>query len=64
MRVRPSRILDSSALVDLFNGHPKLGDLLDQAEAGWLQIVMPTVSIVDAEAVLKAGRIGWGGAWS
>lgn len=59
MRVRPSRILDSSALVDLFNGHPKLGDLLDQAEAGWLQIVMPTVSIADAEAVLKAGRIGW-----
>ena len=59
MRNRPPRILDSSSLVDLFNGHPQLGELLDQAEAGRLQILMPTASIADAEATLKAGRIGW-----
>jgi hypothetical protein len=59
VRVRPPRILDSSSLVDLFNGHRELGGLLDQAEAGWLQILMPTAAIADAEAELNAGRTGW-----
>ena len=59
MRVRPPRILDSSSLVDLFNGHRELGELLDQAETGCLQILMPTAAIADAEAALNAGQIGW-----
>jgi hypothetical protein len=59
VRVRPPRILDTSALVELFNGHRELGELLNQAEAGWLQILMPTSAMADAEAVLNAGRSGW-----
>ena len=59
MRIRPPRIFDSSSLVDLFNGNRELGELLDQAEAGCLQILMPTAAIADAEAELNAGRIGW-----
>lgn len=59
MRVRPPRIFDSSSLVDLFYGHRELGELLDQAEAGWLQILLPATAIADAEAVLTADRIGW-----
>jgi hypothetical protein len=59
VRVRPPRVLDSSSLVDLFHGHRELGELLDQAEAGWLQILIPAAAIADAEAVLNADRIGW-----
>ncbi|WP_412735980.1 hypothetical protein [Krasilnikovia sp. MM14-A1259] len=33
--------------------------MLNQAEAGWLQLLMPTTAIAEAEAALNAGRIGW-----
>ena len=61
MRFRPPRVFDSSSLIDLFQGHRELAELLDQAEAGWLQILMPAAAIADAEAVLNAGRSGWDG---
>ena len=59
MRLRPPRVLDSSALIDLFGGHQELGQLLNQAEAGWLQLLLPTTAIAEAEAVLSARRGGW-----
>lgn len=59
MRLRPPRVLDSSALVDLFGGHRELGQLLDQAEAGWLQVLLPVTAIASAEEVVAAGRGGW-----
>lgn len=32
-------------LIDLFHGYRKLGELLDQAEAGWLQILYAATAI-------------------
>lgn len=61
MRPRAPRLFDASALVDLFGGHRELGDVLNQAEAGWLQILLPATAIAEAEAALDAGRSGWEG---
>jgi hypothetical protein len=52
--VRSGKLVDSPvSLIDLFNGHPERGGLLDQAEAGWLQILMPTAAIADAEVAYE-----------
>jgi hypothetical protein len=59
VRIRPPRVLDASALVDLFHGHREVCELLNQAEAGWLQILIPTTAVAVAEAELKASRTGW-----
>ncbi|MFV2022409.1 hypothetical protein [Micromonospora sp. LOL_023] len=61
MRLRPPRVFDGSALIDLFHGYRELGELLDQAESGWLQILLPTTAIAEAEETLNAGRSGWEG---
>ncbi|MFV2109088.1 hypothetical protein [Micromonospora sp. LOL_015] len=34
VRLRPPRIFDGSALIDLFHGYRELGELLDQTESG------------------------------
>jgi len=52
MRLRPSRVPDAAALVDLLGGHVGAANLLDGAEAGWLQVVLPTTTIAEAETVL------------
>jgi len=52
MRLRPSRVPAAAALVDLFGGHVGPANLLDGAEAGWLQVVLPTTTIAEAETVL------------
>ena len=59
MRHRPPRILDASALVALFAGHPEVSHLLDLAEQGWVNLLLPTTAIADAEHELGAGPHGW-----
>lgn len=54
----PARVLDATALVELFRGHTGLYDLLDEAASGQVVIGIPAVCIAEAEAVLKAGS-GW-----
>jgi hypothetical protein len=51
--------LDASAIVALFGGHPRVSELLDQAERGLLNLLLPTTAIADAEAELGAGTSGW-----
>jgi hypothetical protein len=48
-----------SALVALFGGHPELSRLLDLAEQGWVNLLLPTTAIADAERQLRAGSSGW-----
>ncbi|MEJ3744526.1 hypothetical protein WEI85_14675 [Actinomycetes bacterium KLBMP 9797] len=57
--MRPPRVLDSSALIDLFGGHPALLTMLTQAENGELQLMLPTAALADAEDRLQAGSGGW-----
>jgi hypothetical protein len=59
--VRPhlNRVLDASALIDLFAGHDELCGLLDRAEAGEMGLLLPTTAIAEAEADLDAGPNGW-----
>lgn len=59
MRHRPPRILDASAIVALFESHPKLNELFDGAEQGRLNLLLPTTAIADAERKLRAGPGGW-----
>jgi len=53
------RVLDSSALVVLFSGHPLLMRLLDDAEDGNVVLLVPTLAIAEAETGLGAGMRMW-----
>ena len=53
------RILDASALVELFAGHPDLMGLLDDAEAGQVVVLVPTLAIAEAQVVLDAAPRLW-----
>ena len=59
MRPRPPRLLDASAIVALFTGDRSVQRLLDLAEQGSIQLLMPTAAIADAEQELRAGFDGW-----
>lgn len=61
MRIRAPRILDASAIVDLFHGHETLIQLVRAAEAGRVHLLLPTTCIAEAEEQLRAGHPGWEG---
>jgi hypothetical protein len=54
-----SRVLDASAIVDLFGGYRGLHGLLTEAEDGRVGVYLPTTAIADAEFELGAGANGW-----
>ncbi|GAA4977644.1 hypothetical protein [Actinoplanes utahensis] len=55
----PPRVLDASALVELFQGHPLLMQLLELAAAGKVVIAFPDVAIEEAAAVLDIEPALW-----
>jgi hypothetical protein len=55
----PPRILDASAIVELFAGHPTLMRLLEDAEAGRLLLALPATAVAEAQAVLRAESAMW-----
>ena len=59
MRPRSPRILDTSAIVALFAAHRPILDLLDDAERGLRNVLLPTAAIADAEHELCVGPNGW-----
>ena len=58
-RQDPPRILDASALVELFAGHPKLMRMLTDAEAGRVFLLVPTLAIAEAQAAIGATGSMW-----
>lgn len=56
-----SNILDTSAILALFEAYPPVLKRVADAEAGRLNLVMPAASIADAEAHVRAGTDGWEG---
>jgi hypothetical protein len=61
MTHRSPRVLDASAIVALFQGRQRLMKLVDQAESGEVNLLLPTTAIADAEEQLLAGTNGWEG---
>lgn len=59
MSTRFPRVLDTSALLALFAGHPELMRKLDLAQAGDVALVMPTLAIAETEAAVQAGLRMW-----
>ncbi|MEU8244239.1 hypothetical protein AB0C07_38795 [Actinoplanes missouriensis] len=56
---RPPRILDASALVELFAGHPELMQMLDDADAGLVLMAFPATAVLEAQAALRAEYRMW-----
>lgn len=56
---RLPRILDASALIALFGGHPDLMEMLNDAEIGRVFLLMPTAAVAEAESALRAGASLW-----
>jgi hypothetical protein len=53
------RVLDASALVQMFQGHSLLMLLLDDAEQKNVNVLVPTLAIAEAEAVMGAEMRLW-----
>lgn len=53
------RVLDASALVELFQGHPDLMRILTNADAGQFTVSAPASAILEAQVVLKATTAMW-----
>ncbi|GIF08267.1 hypothetical protein [Actinoplanes siamensis] len=52
-------ILDASALVELFNGHPAVMNMLADAEVDRFSVVAPAAAVLEAQVVLKATPAMW-----
>lgn len=59
MTLRYPRVLDHTALVALMCGHPAVNDLLDQAERGLWNLVVPAACVADAEQQVRVGHASW-----
>ncbi len=59
MTVFQTRVLDASALVRMFDGHPRMLELLLDAEAGNVFLLLPAAAIAQAQQVLQAGQALW-----
>jgi hypothetical protein len=59
VRYRPPRILDASAIVAFFAAHPRLMTLLDQADAGQVNLLLPTTAIAEAQSELRHTLDQW-----
>ncbi|RKR92656.1 hypothetical protein BDK92_7132 [Micromonospora pisi] len=46
-------------MVAFFGAHPRLMALLDQADAGTVNLLLPTTAIADAQAKLGASMDAW-----
>jgi hypothetical protein len=57
--IHAPRVLDAAALVELFNGHRAIMRLMDDADAGNLFLIVPTLAIAEAQAVLNAEPSQW-----
>lgn len=55
----PPRILDASALVELFQGHPEMMNMLGQAEQREFGVAVPAGAVLEAQVVLKASTSVW-----
>ncbi|XVU21008.1 hypothetical protein ACQPZJ_27485 [Actinoplanes sp. CA-054009] len=56
--VKP-RILDASALVEMFAGHPVLMKFLEDAQAGQEALAMPALAVAEAQAALQFSEKMW-----
>jgi hypothetical protein len=56
---RLPRVLDASAIVDLFRGHEQLTRVLFRGDQGEVNLLLATTAIADAETRLGAGASGW-----
>ncbi|MGK5677477.1 hypothetical protein [Actinoplanes sp. URMC 104] len=59
MTLHALRVLDASALVELFNGHRTLMRLMEDADSGGISLVVPTLAIAEAQAVMNARPAQW-----
>ncbi|MEU8243939.1 hypothetical protein AB0C07_37265 [Actinoplanes missouriensis] len=56
---RPLRILDASAVVELFAGHPKAMKELQAATDGDLLLSLPALAVAEAQAALRLPASTW-----
>ncbi|MFY1673672.1 hypothetical protein ACN27G_27560 [Plantactinospora sp. WMMB334] len=59
MSQRILRVLDASALIAFFQAHPKMTDLLDDAESGRLGLIVPVAAMAVAQAEIDHTSDGW-----
>lgn len=52
-------VLDHTALVALFAGHPELFDLLEAADQGQEKLILPAVAVAEASQLVSATDGSW-----
>lgn len=59
MRRRLSRVFDTSAIVALFDAHPRLMLMVEHAHAGVLDVYLPAACVAEAGQLVGAGPSAW-----